>query len=676
MLSPQDSKTVPWNHLRPPTTANMNHKKLSTRLYTGFGAIIAILLVSGLASTFAFDKIGSKADEIDAKTNKIVDVNLETLINSEKQAIGAMSTLAYEKDHLLNRSDSNKTKVLNNANNLLEAIENNLAIYKKLQNEGYGRRDQIKSCQEMIGSVDLFKKTFLLLDKNMEKEENLYAKMADDGTSAMSQIDLLYSQKINSDANKEEVETFKSITNEIAQARVNNIKYKESQDPKLLSSSQKSLEMAYALLRSLETHTSSADERKSLSKVQQNILSYKKAQSEWTSIIRTINEENRPLIVRLLNDISTQALAGVEHAEKVTDKEVQELLANSSSMQSMSASMQWMIMMTIAISIILGSTISYMITRSITVPIKAISENLAAASQQGSSVSYQVSAASQELAEGSNEQAASLQETSASLEQMAAMTKQNAESTRMASDLMHDSENSVQEVEEGIHEMSDAINQIKKSSDETVKINKTIDEIAFQTNILALNAAVEAARAGEAGAGFSVVADEVRALAQRAAEAAHATSSLLQESQQRAKMGVSITTKLESAINKNVESSHKIASIVEKITEASNQQSIGIDQVTTALNQISDITQRNASHAEENASVSEEMAGQAHMLSDVVMQLKSIINGINAGQSEAYVHMKEDSLIDDVKKDQHLLENHSTNDHQVDKKEKRTIQIT
>lgn len=653
----------------------MNHKQLSTRLYTGFGAIICILIITGLASGYAFNKIDIKTQEIDSKVEKIAETNLEVLVNSEKQAIEAMSTLAYEKEHLEHRSNVSKNQVLSRTNTLLEAVASNLIIYKQLQREGYDRKEQIQASQSMIDSVNSFRETFLLLDKTMAKEEILYAKMADSGTSAMKHLDSFYSEQIQNKASIDLLENLRAITNETANARVNNIKYKDTQDPELLTTSQESLKTAYNLLTSIESSNIPEDNKQIISSIKNDISDYKNAQSVWASTIRQMDEEQRPLIVKLLNGISDTALQGVEHVEGVTDKEVKELRSNSKSMHVMAASMQSMIAMTVIFGIIIGCMAGYLITRSITKPIKAISDSLSAASEQGSSVSYQVSAASQELAEGANEQAASLQETSASLEQIAAMTKQNAESTKVASDLMHDSESSVHEVEQGIHEMSDAINKIKSSSDETVKINKTIDEIAFQTNILALNAAVEAARAGEAGAGFSVVADEVRALAQRAAEAAHATSTLLQESQNRAALGVSITNKLANAISKNAESSHQVASIVDKINESSSQQSSGIDQITTALSQISDITQRNASHAEENASVSEEMAGQAHMLADVVMQLKGIINGMNKAKSEAYIHMKENDLIDSTDVDRHFLENHSTNGGSVPNNSTKTIQL-
>ena len=166
--------------------------------------------------------------------------------------------------------------------------------------------------------------------------------------------------------------------------------------------------------------------------------------------------------------------------------------------------------------------------------------SVASGADQIDAGSQQIASASQQLSDGAAQQAASLEQISSSLEQMGAMTTQNAENAKQAADLSEDSQKVATRGQTEMSAMSGAMNEIKKSSAEISKIIKVIDEIAFQTNLLALNAAVEAARAGEAGKGFAVVAEEVRNLAQRSAEAAKNTSSMIEESTQRADTGVSI----------------------------------------------------------------------------------------------------------------------------------------
>lgn len=246
-----------------------------------------------------------------------------------------------------------------------------------------------------------------------------------------------------------------------------------------------------------------------------------------------------------------------------------------------------------------------------------------------SAASTQVASSAQSVASGSQQQAASIEETSSSLEELAAMTKQNADNTKTVAQLMNETKNLVSKAANGTETMDAAMREIKSASDQTSKIIKTIDEIAFQTNLLALNAAVEAARAGEAGKGFAVVAEEVRNLAMRAAEAAKNTGALIEENVNRVAGGVQIVEGLKNALGEVTDASGKVASLVTEIAAASDEQSKGIEQINVAVTQMNQVTQANAANAEESASASEEMSGQAESMSDLVNQMMAVINGGN-----------------------------------------------
>ena len=180
---------------------------------------------------------------------------------------------------------------------------------------------------------------------------------------------------------------------------------------------------------------------------------------------------------------------------------------------------------------------------------------------------------------------------------------------------------------ESMEKLITSMEDISKASEETQKIIKTIDEIAFQTNLLALNAAVEAARAGEAGAGFAVVADEVRNLAMRAADAAKNTSELIEGTMKKVSDGSDLVSSTNEAFSKVAESSGKVGELVAEISEASNEQSSGIEQVNTAINEMDKVVQQNAANAEESASASEEMSAQAETLKDYVGDLVALVTG-------------------------------------------------
>jgi methyl-accepting chemotaxis protein len=232
-----------------------------------------------------------------------------------------------------------------------------------------------------------------------------------------------------------------------------------------------------------------------------------------------------------------------------------------------------------------------------------------------------VASASQTLADGASQQAASLEETSSSLEEMASMTRRNAEGTQKANDLAKQTRHAADTGAADMGTMNAAMEAIKESSADIAKIIKTIDEIAFQTNILALNAAVEAARAGEAGMGFAVVADEVRNLAQRSAQAAKETSTKIESAIAKTEQGVQVSAKVSVGLQEIVGKIRQVDELVGEVASASHEQSQGIEQINSAVSQMDKVTQSNASTAEESASAAEELNSQANELQEAVGQL-------------------------------------------------------
>ncbi|MBL7645732.1 MAG: MCP four helix bundle domain-containing protein [Candidatus Hydrogenedentes bacterium] len=287
----------------------------------------------------------------------------------------------------------------------------------------------------------------------------------------------------------------------------------------------------------------------------------------------------------------------------------------------------------LAIAVVLGVTLAIFITRSITGPLQRIIDGLRGGAEQVASAANQVAQSGQGLAEGASSQAASLEESSASLEELSSMTRQNSGNAEQANSAAREARDGAVRGTQAMQTMSSVIEKIKVSSDETAKIIRTIDEIAFQTNLLALNAAVEAARAGEAGKGFAVVAEEVRNLAQRSAQAARNTSTLIEESQQNAKSGVTAAQEVGTVLGQVASSIDKVAQLIAEVSAASREQTQGVEQINLAVSNMDQVTQSNAANAEESAAAGEELSAQARELQDMVVELTAMVKGAGAANN-------------------------------------------
>ena len=577
----------------------------------------------------------NKAEEtlMDEKGD-IVSEEAAALLKTKKaefqQASSALAVINNINAWALDMRLNEKTYMLSHEQMALSAIERNIASLlggydgleklnpdetekKQIANARKATQDYAKALEAWVAEYKRDAKSAVLAEflKTMNRSGDTVSQMVDDYTMTKQAV----FEKV-----VESMFLVTGISQEALGARFSEKSYiidRSPNDWENLNVQVQELPKLYASLRKVAL---TAEDKSRIDRAAKATEDYLAAVNAWAKNDAELRQAILPKM-KQNGEVVVASAQGIQNDAWKASDEVNALTL------SIVATSNWVIVVAVGIGILMGAVMAWAITRSITRPINRIIEGLSSSSEEVSAAAGEVSSASQQLAEGTSQQAASIEETSSSLEEMSSMTRQNADNAGQANQLMAEAGKVIGEANDSMGRLTGSMQSITQASEETQKIIKTIDEIAFQTNLLALNAAVEAARAGEVGAGFAVVADEVRNLARRAADAAKNTANLIEGTVKRVKDGSELVVKTNEAFQRVAGSTAKAAELVGEIAAASSEQAQGITQINTAVSEMDKVTQQNAANAEESASAAEEMTAQSEQLSEMVEDLVALVGG-------------------------------------------------
>lgn len=595
---------------------------LRFKIASGYATILILAMVLGGLALWSMKQVGSLTVKLDTQfipqvgvANNVERYSLDTMyhlrgyalsldkqyLESGRKSLGELKKyLGEAKDLAARHSDLSQLK------EALGPVEVKVNEFERLVNDTVEKNDSIDTVRK---EMDLSAGKFMESAMDFNTSQN---KLLDNEIEASESSEKLLERHAR----------IKAIEDVIVYGnwiRTGSFKFQALRDTKFINRALQNFKELEKMLEALKTQSVSEQDQKDAVKLITLASAYKKSVEDllanWYAL-EEISKKRETAGNELLQMAIGMAQVGMERVNQVASTTTSSL----SSASIAQAAGQ-------GIVLILGIFLAVLIIRSITKPINEVVRGLAEGADRVASASNEVSSSSEELAEGASEQAASIEETSSSLEEMSSMTRQNASNAEQANHLMRTTRDTVSRASGSMEKLTVSMTEISRASEDTSKIIKTIDEIAFQTNLLALNAAVEAARAGEAGAGFAVVADEVRNLAMRAAEAARTTSDLIEGTVKKVKEGSNLLGVTDGEFQEVAVSVEKSAELVGEIAAASNEQSQGIEQINKAVVNMDTVVQRNAANAEESASASKEMKGQAALMKGFVNALTVLVDG-------------------------------------------------
>ncbi len=603
---------------------------LSVKISIGFGILILIAFVLGMVAIVNMKTVEHKSTKLAYEYAPEVEM-ANGMERNYRLAMYNMRGygLTGNENYLRNAKDNiSKVKVsLNEAKmhgvkypalvKLIQGVtetEKALVDYEKLMDETEQINIDVKKERAILDeAAGLYMKS---CNSFLANQNNALDKEINSGTTTIIQFQERH----------DKISWINDIIDVGNDTRVKNFKAQAIRDTSIMKNALTNFSKMDDLLRKIRTITRKPFDISQLNEIEKSKNEYqngmKSLLKDLTRLQELAKERDRvgTIVVKAAESISR---AGVNITNQYSKEAAEELSSASS------------IMITgLIIALILGVIIAILIIRSITKPIIIAVQTISDGNSQVVSASNEISSSSIALAEGATQQASAVEEVSATVEESTAINNQNAENSREANTLATTANESASLGNEKIKDLMTSMEGISTSSEQIAKIIKTIDEIAFQTNLLALNAAVEAARAGEHGLGFAVVAEEVKNLAQRSANAAKETADIIEESIEQIKNGNTIAQETNEAFEDIVDKVQKTSNIIGEISTSVNEQAEGMNQVASAMGQIDEITQQNAASSEEAAAAAEELNAQALSMLDSVAEIAKMV-GIDVNTQSA-----------------------------------------